>query len=186
MVVLSGLIGVGWMVAPHGEYSNSNVGKVEAYKLGVGQTIFLCGDICDGDVGGVFGSGRFRDGVVFGVTPLLGVKLRTSRNANSNFAGWLGVLDALDRKLYGCGVATCWFSLSRLWIRFDSSDEPSDFRRASKRSRFLDGRWIVPNDRRLPSAVFPFDWFRTSAIESGTQGSMRLFTVHFNMLAGEI
>lgn len=75
------------MVTPHGEYSKSNVGNVDAYKLGVGQTIFLFGDICDGDVGGVLGNGRLRDGVVFGVMPVLGVRLRTSRNANSNFAG---------------------------------------------------------------------------------------------------
>lgn len=47
---------------------------------------FWANAIDRGELGGVFGNGRFRDGVtLFGVTLLLGVKLRTSRNANSNF-----------------------------------------------------------------------------------------------------
>lgn len=104
----NGFIDVGGMVGPHGEYSNSNVGRVDAYSAGVGHTDFFSGVTFLGDAGGVFGNGRLRDGVVFGVMPLLGVKLRKSRKANSYLdCVWPGVLDAFRRKLSGCGVEMC-------------------------------------------------------------------------------
>lgn len=104
----NGFIVMGTMVGPHGEYSNSKVGNVDAYRAGVGHTGFWSGVDLFGDDGGVFGSGRFRDGVVLGVMPLLGVKLRTSRSANSYLdCAWPGVLDAFCRKFSGCGVEMC-------------------------------------------------------------------------------
>lgn len=178
MVVPSGFIVVGTIVGPHGEYSNSNVGNVDAYS--VVHTVFFGGVVFLGVDGGVLGSGRFRDGVVFGVITLLGVKLRTSRKANSYLAALPGVLDAFSRKFNGCGVDMCWFSLSQFWMRLLISDEPSDLRRRPSGlwSRFLSGRFNVPSDRR-PCKFFllPDDWLSISA------DSARLFTVHFNMMA---
>lgn len=86
LLLPNGFIVLEAIVGPPGEYSRSNVGNVDAYKAGVAQTDrFGAAAPSLGELGGVFGNGRFRDGVVFGVTLLLGVKFRTSRNANSNF-----------------------------------------------------------------------------------------------------
>lgn len=93
---------------PHGEYSRSKDGKVDAYGArGAATGVAVTG-------GGVFGRGRFRLGVApigwlaavkVGV-PFWGVKLPTSRRANSDFVKEMGVLVTFARKLYGCGVDT--------------------------------------------------------------------------------
>lgn len=115
---------IGCGAAPHGEYSTSNVGSVDAYGVCfVSGCVFSAVSFGDeqitrsnnGDDGGDLASGRFRLGVIaFNkaviefelVCCCFGVMFCTSRKAVSNFEpnAMTGVLDTFCRAPYGCGV----------------------------------------------------------------------------------
>lgn len=159
---------------PHGEYSTSNVGNVDAYS-GFGSV-----------VGGSTGDKdrcRLRLGVMVAVVGVcFGVILATSLSANSCLVN--GVLLFMSRAdEYGCGVATTTvFSLSRFRHRLWSSVVASVFRRLSRSWRFLRiGRFmvVVPSDRRLGTLSVSYD---CSDDNEPTRLSFRLVTVHLSML----